>query len=151
MVFLEAAHSNKDFTNSGLFTCFQHCKCFNTTANQRFPEQRREALLTVDGDAGLRFVILAGNLPDVEGLGGRFGQQAEHEDDGVSVRKAVRVDVSAQRETEAVSYYSASSSRKSPTLEETTEEAETNRVGHFTALAQRVLLGWLLLKPTQRD
>lgn len=113
--------------------------------------QQREAPLTVDGDTGLRFVILAGNLPDVEGLSGRFGQQAEHEDDGVSVRKAIRVDVSAQRETEAVSYYSASSSQKSPTLEEMTEEAETNHVGHFTALAQRVLLGWLLLKPTQRD
>lgn len=84
-----------------MFTCFQHWKCFNTTGTQRI-SKRREAALTVDGDAGLRFVILAGNLPDVEGLGGRFGQQAEHEDDGVSVRKAVRVDVSAQRETEAI-------------------------------------------------
>lgn len=85
------------------------------TASTQLIRLRREGPLTVDGDAGLRFVVLAGNLPDVEGLGGRFGQQAEHEDDGVRVRKAIRVDVSAQRETEAVSYYSASSSQKRPT------------------------------------
>lgn len=52
--------------------------------------------LTVDGDARLRPVVFAGHLPDVEGLGGGVGQQPEHEDDGVGVRKAVRVDVSAQ-------------------------------------------------------
>lgn len=42
-------------------------------------------------------MIFAGHLPDVKGLSRRVGQQAEHEDDGVGVRKAIRVDVSAQR------------------------------------------------------
>lgn len=42
-------------------------------------------------------MVFAGHLPEVEGLSGRVGQQSEHEDDGVGVRKAVRVDVSAQR------------------------------------------------------
>lgn len=41
-------------------------------------------------------MVFAGHLPDVEGLGGGVGQQPEHEDDGVGVRKAVRVDLSAQ-------------------------------------------------------
>lgn len=60
---------------------------------------REETALTVDGDAGLWSVILAGHLPDVEGLGGRVGQQAEHEDDGVGVRKAVRMDVSGSNKS----------------------------------------------------
>lgn len=61
------------------------------------PDQKGSTL-TVDGDAGLGLVIFAGHLPDVEGLSRGVGQQPEHEDDGVGVRKAVRVDVSAQRE-----------------------------------------------------
>lgn len=42
-------------------------------------------------------MVSAGHLPEVEGLSGGVGQQSEHEDDGVGVRKAVRVDLSAQR------------------------------------------------------
>lgn len=53
-------------------------------------------MLTIDGDAGLWLVIFVGHLPDVKGLSGRIGQQPEHEDDGVGVRKAAGVDVSAQ-------------------------------------------------------
>lgn len=100
MVFLEAVHRIKDFTNLNASTQLIIRDFQNHLKLSVY--QERETPLTVDGDAGLRFVILAGYLPDVEGLSWRFGQQAEHEDDGVGVRKAVRVDVSAQRETEAV-------------------------------------------------
>lgn len=53
---------------------------------------------TVQSDAGLRLVVFARHLPDVEGLGGRVGQKAEHQDDGVGVGKTVGVDLSV-RET----------------------------------------------------
>lgn len=55
-------------------------------------------IFTVDCDAGLWLVILARHLPDVEGLGGRVGQEAEHQDDRVGAGKTVRVDLSV-RET----------------------------------------------------
>lgn len=51
-------------------------------------------IFTVNSDAGLWLVIFAWHLPDVEGLGGRVGQEAEHQDDGVGVWKTVRVDIS---------------------------------------------------------
>lgn len=47
----------------------------------------------VDGEASLRFVVFAGDLPHVEGLRRRIGQKSEHQDHGVGVRHAVRVDV----------------------------------------------------------
>lgn len=43
-------------------------------------------------------MVAARHLPDVEGLGGGVGQEAEHQDDGVGVGKTVRVDLSV-RET----------------------------------------------------
>lgn len=61
-----------------------------------FRGQRTEETLTVHGEAGLWLVVFAGELPDVEGLGGRVGQQTEHQDDGVGLRKTVRMDVSVQ-------------------------------------------------------
>lgn len=39
-------------------------------------------------------MVFARHLPDVEGLLGRVGQEAEHHDDGVGVGKTKRVDVS---------------------------------------------------------
>lgn len=41
-------------------------------------------------------MIFARHLPDVEGLGGRVGQEAEHQDDGVGVGKTFRVDLSVR-------------------------------------------------------
>jgi len=49
--------------------------------------------LTVQGDPGLRLVVFVGHLPDVEGLGRRVGQQADHQDDGEGVRKTIRVEL----------------------------------------------------------
>lgn len=51
-------------------------------------------IFTVNSDAGLWLVVFAGHLPDVESLGGRVGQEAEHQDDGVGVGQTVRVDLS---------------------------------------------------------
>lgn len=45
-------------------------------------------------------MIFARHLPDVEGLLGRVGQEAEHYDDGVGVGKTKRVDVSEKRKKE---------------------------------------------------
>lgn len=78
------------------------CRATNTLQTpEARPHAAEEAGLTVDGDARLRSVILAGHLPDVEGLGGRVGKQAEHEDDGVGVRKAVGMDVPARRNVQS--------------------------------------------------
>lgn len=55
-------------------------------------------MLTVHIDAGLWLVIFGRHLPDVEGLGRRVGQEAEHHDDGVGVWETVGVDL-AVRET----------------------------------------------------
>ncbi len=56
--------------------------------------KEKRVIFTVNSDAGLWLVILARHLPDVEGLGGRVRQEAEHQDDSVGVGKTVRVDLS---------------------------------------------------------
>lgn len=60
--------------------------------------QEEQVIRTVQCDAGLRLVVFARHLPDVEGCGGRVRQKAEHQDDCVGVGKTVRVDLSV-RET----------------------------------------------------
>lgn len=55
-------------------------------------------MLTVKGDPDLRVVVLVGDLPDIKGLGGGVGQQAEEEDDGVGRGKTFRVDFSGKRQ-----------------------------------------------------
>lgn len=54
-------------------------------------------MLTVHGDAGLWLVIFGRHLPDVEGLGWRVGQEAEHHDDGVGMWETVGVDLAVQQ------------------------------------------------------
>lgn len=54
-------------------------------------------IFTVNSDAGLWLVVFARHLPDVEGLCGRVGEEAEHQDDGVGVGKTERVDVSVHK------------------------------------------------------
>lgn len=51
-------------------------------------------IFTVNSDAGLWLVVFVWHLPDVEGLGGRVGEDAEHQDDGVGMGKTDGVDVS---------------------------------------------------------
>lgn len=58
----------------------------------------RRGLLTVEGDPDLRVVAPVSNLPDIEGFGGRVGQQAEEEDDGVGRGKTFRVDLPGKRQ-----------------------------------------------------
>lgn len=58
----------------------------------------RRGSLTVQGDPDLRVVVPVGNLPDIEGFGGRVGQQAEEEDDGVGRGKTFRVDLPGKRQ-----------------------------------------------------
>lgn len=58
---------------------------------------RTEEIFTVQSDAGLWLVIAGWHLPDVEGLGWCVGQETEHQDDGVGMRKTVRVDVSGHQ------------------------------------------------------
>lgn len=58
----------------------------------------RRGLLTVQGDPDLRVVVPVGNLPDIKGFGGRVGQQAEEEDDGVGRGKTFRVDLPGKRQ-----------------------------------------------------
>lgn len=60
-------------------------------------------IFTVKSDAGLWLVVFARHLPDVKGLGGRVGEEAEHQDDGVGVGKTERVEVSVRQE-EMMSY-----------------------------------------------
>lgn len=55
-------------------------------------------MLTVNGDPDLRVVVPVGDLPDIKGLGGRVGQQAEEEDDGVGRGKTFRVDLPGKRQ-----------------------------------------------------
>lgn len=58
----------------------------------------RRGLLTVKSDPDLRVVAPVGDLPDIKGLGGRVGQQAEEEDDGVGRGKTFRVDLPGKRQ-----------------------------------------------------
>lgn len=60
---------------------------------------KQRMIFTVDGDTGLWLVVFGWHLPDVEGLFGRFGQQAEHDDDGVGLRKTIWVDLSVHTTT----------------------------------------------------
>lgn len=62
-------------------------------------------MLTVHGDAGLRLVIFGRHLPDVEGLGWRVGQEAEHHDDGVGMREAVGVDLAVRQTKKHLCYW----------------------------------------------
>lgn len=59
-------------------------------------------LLTVKGDPDLRVVVPVGDLPDIKGLGGRVGQQAEEQDDGVGRGKTFRVDLPGKRQEHSV-------------------------------------------------
>lgn len=43
-------------------------------------------------------MVFGRHLPDVEGLGGGVGQEAEHQDDGVGVGEAIGVDLPVQRD-----------------------------------------------------
>lgn len=59
-------------------------------------------LLTVKGEPDLRVVVPVGDLPDIKGLGGRVGQQAEEQDDGVGRGKTFRVDLPGKRQEHSV-------------------------------------------------
>ena len=68
-------------------------------------------VVTVDGDSGLRLVVLAGDLPDVEGLSGGVWEQAEHEQYGVGVGESVRVDLPVPHTTTRLSARCSNSCR----------------------------------------
>lgn len=137
---------------TGLFTCFQHCKCFNTTDNQIFPKQclsakrgaaygwwwRRSPVC----DPCWKPARCRRPQREIRAAGGTWGWWCKHEEGRQGGC------LCSEGNGDCVLLFCI---QKSLTLEETIEEAENNHVGHFTALAQRVLLGWLLLKPTQRD
>lgn len=55
-------------------------------------------MLTVQGEPDLRVVVPVGDLPDIKGLGGRVGQQAEEEDDGVGWGKTFWMDLPGKRQ-----------------------------------------------------
>lgn len=56
-------------------------------------------MVTVDGDSGLRLVVLAGDLPDVKGLTGGVWEQPEHQQDGVGRGKSFWVDLPTHENT----------------------------------------------------
>lgn len=60
---------------------------------QPSPAEGPARVLTVEADPDLGVVVFVGNLPDIEGLRGRVGRQAEEEDDGVGRGQAFRVDL----------------------------------------------------------
>lgn len=87
-----------------LFSIFLICDLYfppesmNTLKNGRLLTKKlRYIPLTVDGETGLRFVILVWHLPDIEGLGRGVRQQAEHQNDGVCRRQTIRMNVPVQK------------------------------------------------------
>lgn len=73
-----------------LMRSVQLCICWVQDSSGKMQSGR----LTVDGDADLRVVVFVRNLPDIERFGGRVGQQAEEQDDGVGWRETLGVDLS---------------------------------------------------------
>lgn len=76
-------------------------KCVYSCGRPEPQQQQRQedgGLLTVKSDPDLRVVVPVGDLPDIKGLGGRVGQQAEEQDDGVGRGEAFRVDLPGKRQ-----------------------------------------------------